>query len=57
MNQNEKLLENIKKLDLARETPVDRLARIMCEVAGESQKDTVNEIINILKPKQNGKRK
>jgi hypothetical protein len=57
MNQNEKLLENIKKLDLARETPVDRFARIMYEVAGESQKDTVNEIINILKPKQNGKRK
>ena len=57
MNQNEKLLENIKKFDLARETPVDRFARIMYEVAGEGQKETVKEIINILKPKQNGKRK
>ena len=57
MNQNEKLLQNIRKFDLARETPVDRFARIMSEVAGEGQKETVNEIINILKPKQNGKRK
>jgi hypothetical protein len=57
MNQNEKLLQNIKKLDLARETPVDRFARIMCEVVGEGQEETVKEIINILKPKQNGKRK
>ena len=57
MNQNEKLLRNIKKLDLARETPVERFARIMYEVAGEGKEETLNEIINILKPKQNGKRK
>jgi len=57
MNQDKKLLENMRKFDLARETPVDKFARIMYEAAGESQKETVKEIINTLKPKQNGKRK
>ena len=57
MNQNKKLIENIRKYDLARETPVERFARIMYEVAGDEKKETVREIINTLKPKQNGKRK
>ena len=55
MNQNKKLLKNMKNLDI--ESPVDRFARIMYEVAGKNQKENVKEIINILKPKQNGKRK
>ncbi len=54
MNQNKKLLSNIKAYE-KRESPLNKFARKMYEVAGEENQETVREIINTLKPKQNGK--
>ena len=60
MNQNKKLIENMKAYDLRellkKESPVERFERIMYEVAGKEKRDVVKEIINTLKPKQNGER-
>jgi hypothetical protein len=60
MNQNKKLIENMKDYDLReilkKESPVERFERIMYEIAGQEKRDIVKEIINTLKPKQNGER-
>ena len=56
MNPNEKLIKNMERYELSQESPINKFARIMYEIAGEEKKDIVKEIINTLKPKQNGKR-
>ena len=58
MNQNEKLIKNMRNFDESQNSPVEIYKREMSILAGtlEKRKEFKN-IINTLNPTQNGKRK
>ena len=56
MKQNKKLLSNIEAYE-QKESAINKFARKMYDVAGNENQETVRQIINALKPKQNGERK
>lgn len=58
MNQNKKLIENMKNFEEKQGNPVEVYTKEMCDLAGTLEnKRKFRNIINLLKPKQNGKRK
>jgi len=56
MGQNKKLLENMRKHELSQETLIERYEREVFQLAEPNQKESLKQIINTLKPKENGKR-
>jgi len=56
MGQNKKLLENMRQLELSNESLLDKQERETYQLAQPNQKESLKQIINTLKPKENGKR-
>ena len=57
MNQNEKLLKNIENFENREKSILEKQNKEMYHLTNDFQKrKEFREIINLLKPKQNGKR-
>ena len=54
MGLNKELLNSIRERELSEESVLDKLCREMQEVAGLEHRETVKQIIEGLKPKENG---
>jgi hypothetical protein len=56
MGGNKKLLENMRQFELSKETLVQRYEREVYQLAQPNQQESLKQIINTLKTKENGKR-
>lgn len=54
MGLNKELFNSIRERELSEESVLDKLCREMQEVAGLEHRETVKQIIEVLKPKENG---
>jgi hypothetical protein len=54
MGLNKELFNSIRERELSEESVLDKLCREMQEVAGLEHRETVKQIIEGLKPKENG---